>query len=80
MEAARNKSVALCFLAICQPGVEGGVLINMKKGGREGALKMTHSYHENLISHMALGNKILQTKCLPQQLHQDKRRHVINSE
>ena len=64
MEAARNKSVSLCFLAICQPGVqEGGVLINMKKGGRH-ALKMTHSYHENLISHMALGNKILQTECL----------------
>ena len=38
MEAARNKSVSLCFLAICQPGVEerreGGVLINMEKGGR----------------------------------------------
>ena len=53
------------------------MLINMKKGGRQ-ALKMTHSYHENLISHMALGNKILQTKCLPQQLHQDRASgHVI---
>ena len=40
MEAARNKSVSLCFLAICQAGAEGGrgeggVLINMKMGGPE---------------------------------------------